>query len=88
MTTERGGLLVSLDTFERVDPAKKLEPGAAEVTDLVLLQLLLLPLLQGGATFLRQDALFLQPPAPLLQLLLPQPPRPLLLLQPLALLRR
>lgn len=87
MTTERGGLLVVWTPLSASTP-RKLEPGAAEVTDLVLLQLLLLPLLQGGATFLRQDALFLQPPASLLQLLLPQPPRPLLLLQPLALLRR
>lgn len=51
----------------------------------VLLQFLLLSLLQGGSTFLCFDPLLLQLPATLLQLLLPQLPCLLLLLQPLAL---
>lgn len=51
----------------------------------VLLQFLLLSLLQGRSTFLCFDPLLLQFSATLLQLLLPQLPCLLLLLQPLAL---
>lgn len=51
----------------------------------VLLQFLFLSLLQGSSPFFRLDPLFLQLPAALLQLLLPQLPCLLLLLQPLGL---
>lgn len=54
-------------------------------TYFILLQFLFLSLLQGGSPFLRLDPLSLELPAALLQLLFPQLPGLLLLLQPLAL---
>lgn len=54
-------------------------------TYFILLQFLFLPLLQGGSSLFRLDPLFLELPAAALQLLLPQLPRLLLLLQPLGL---
>lgn len=55
------------------------------LTYFILLQFLFLSLVQGNSPFFRLDPLFFKLPAALLQLLLPQLPCLLLLLQPLGL---